>query len=135
MTDRDQPGEDVDEELLDGEYPPEEPLAAEDRGVTAVEELGGESVEEREERREPEPRERAVAGEPPRSRTFEEGTPGEEVAEGLVPVDEMVGTGWYAPDDELTGDETTRDIAPERDPEPAEEAAMHTEPEEPGEPE
>src|ERR671918_336527 len=54
MVDPDQRGEDFDDELLADEFPPDEPLAVEDEGITGVEQLGGESVAERDERTEPE---------------------------------------------------------------------------------
>src|ERR687891_534456 len=54
MVDPDQSGEDFDDELLADEFPPDEPLAVEDEGITGVEQLGGESVAERDERTEPE---------------------------------------------------------------------------------
>jgi hypothetical protein len=137
MTDPDQPGEDFDDELLEGEFPPEEPLGAEDEGVTGIEQLGGESFAEREERTEPEPWERRPGdGEAAREEGVElvgddAGVPDEEkdlVAERASNDDDH---GPLAPDDELSGDETTRDIAPERDPHPAEEAAVEVDEEEP----
>src|ERR671919_294716 len=54
MVDPDQRGEDFDDELLADEFPPDEPLAVEDEGITGVEQLGGESVAERDERTKPE---------------------------------------------------------------------------------
>jgi len=53
-------------------------------------------------------------------------------------VGERVGTeedderGPLAPDDEFSGDETTRDVATERVPPPAEDAAIHVDDEAPG---
>lgn len=40
---------------------------------------------------------------------------------------DVVGGGLLAPDDEFTGDETRRDVATERSPDPAEETAIHVE--------
>lgn len=130
LDDREQPAEDLDEERLHDDFPPEEPLAADDRGITGVEELGGESMAEREERREPETWERRPEEDSPGSATVVEevGEPaGPVTKEGTMPVEEETPTDPLPPDDELTGDETTRDVAPERDPEPAEEAAVHPE--------
>jgi hypothetical protein len=136
--DPDQSGEDFDDELLGGEYPPEEPLAVDDEGVTGVEQLGGESFAGRDERTEPEAWERPVGA---------EGTDtGVELAgdDAGVPdtekdlVGERVGAagdddrGPLAPDDEFSGDETTRDVATERVTPPAEDAAVHVDDGAPG---
>lgn len=143
MSDPDQPAEDLDEDRLADEYPPEEPLAAEDQGVTGLEQLGGESVEEREERTEPEVWQRSGRRrrrDPDRTRKMgvEEGAqPSDRTLEGDLPVAEELEdthTGHLAPDDDFTGDETTRDVAQERDTDPAEETAVHTEEEPPKRP-
>lgn len=133
MSDPDQPGEDFDDELLAGEFPPDEPLAVEDEGVTELEELGGESFEERDARTRPEAWERDEAADEDDDDVEgielvgdDAGLPDEE--------DELVGeavddggAGPLAPDDEFTGDETTRDVASERAPDAAEDAAVHIE--------
>ncbi|HEY6415253.1 MAG TPA: hypothetical protein VIX41_03410 [Acidimicrobiales bacterium] len=136
--DPDQTGEDFDDELLAGEFPPDDPLAVDDEGVTELEELGGESFAEREERTEPEVWERS--GDDDEGDAVVElvgddaGVPDEEA--DLV--GERVGTerdderGPLAPDDEFSGDETTRDVATERVPPPAEDAAIHVDDEAPG---
>jgi hypothetical protein len=53
MTDDQQRGEGLDEALGD-EFPPDEPAVADDVGTTGVEQLGGESFEERDRRTRPE---------------------------------------------------------------------------------
>jgi hypothetical protein len=136
--DPDQAGEAFDDELLGDEYPPDEPLGADDEGVTELEELGGESFAERDERTEPE-----VWDEPA-------GDEGSDLGVELVGDDagvaddekDLVGEraaaerddeqGPLAPDDEFSGDETTRDVATERVTPPAEDAAVHVDDEAPG---
>jgi hypothetical protein len=127
MTDPDQPGEDFDEELLEGggDYPPDRPLGLDDDDADL------DSVAGREARTEPE--------------VWEEGRPSDEDDEepevelvgddAGVPdeEDELVGEGAPTgselgpldPDDEFSGDETTRDVATELVPPPAEETAIH----------
>jgi hypothetical protein len=133
MSDPDQPGEDFDDELLAGDYPPDRPLGVEAEGVTELEELGGESFEERDENTRPE-----VWDEDDEDEDADEGDDeGVELVgdAGVIDEeDELVGEavdeggpGPLAPDDEFTGDETTRDVASERAPEAAEDAAVHIE--------
>jgi hypothetical protein len=136
--DPDQSGEDFDDELLAGEFPPDDPLAVDDEGVTGVEQLGGESFAERDERTEPEVWERP--GDDERADAVVElvgddaGVPDDE--KDLV--GERAGTehdderGPLAPDDEFSGDETTRDVATERVAPAAEDAAVHVDDEAPG---
>ena len=130
--DRDQSGE-----LLADEYPPDDPLAVDDEGVTALEELGGESFAERDERTEPEVWEPGIDEQPDTGVELvgdDAGVPDDE--KDLV--GERVGTqqdderGPLAPDDEFSGDETTRDVATERVTPPAEDAAVHVDDEAPG---
>jgi hypothetical protein len=111
MSDPDQPGEELDEAVGDEEYPPTRPWAAADLGTTAVEEIGGESFEEREARTEPEVWERLST----------EGAP--------EPGIELLGDDAGVPDDE---DELVAELAEDDDdadaaawPSPAEEAALH----------
>jgi hypothetical protein len=136
--DPDQSGEAFDDELLAGEFPPDDPLAVDDEGVTGVEQLGGESFAERDERTEPEVWERP--GDDERADAVVElvgddaGVPDDE--KDLV--GERAGTeqdderGPLAPDDEFSGDETTRDVATERVAPAAEDAAVHVDDEAPG---
>ncbi|MFP3901232.1 MAG: hypothetical protein ACLFXM_10275 [Acidimicrobiia bacterium] len=143
MVDPDQPAEDFDDDKLTGEFPPERPMGVDEEGVTGVEQLGGESVAERDDRTEPEvwERPRPAAG---RGRGEE---PGVELAgdEEVGAVDEektMVArasedpaareAGPLATDDEFTGDETTRDVATERVSAPAEETAVQEDDAAPG---
>ncbi|HEX6238865.1 MAG TPA: hypothetical protein VFZ68_16820 [Acidimicrobiales bacterium] len=143
MVDPDQPAEDFDDDKLAGEFPPERPMGVDEQGVTGVEQLGGESVAERDDRTEPEvwERSRPAAG---RSREAE---PGVELAgdEEVGAVDEektMVAraaedevareAGSLATDDQFTGDETTRDVATERVSAPAEEVAVQEDDAAPG---
>lgn len=127
MSDPEQPGEGFDEELLEEEYPPEQPMAVDDQGITGAEQLGGESVADREERTEPEVwQRRQDARRAGRSTVTEEAAqPSDEDIEVMIPVEEETRTDPLAPDDEATGDETTRGYATEGQPEPAEEAAVH----------
>jgi hypothetical protein len=131
MTDPDQPGEALDDEVIEGfdEYPPDEPLGLDDDS--------GESLAEREARTEPDLwEERRPSDEDDEEPDVElvaddAGTADEEdelVAEG-VPTGREIGP--LAPDDEFSGDETTRDVATERAPTPAEEAAVHLDDDEP----
>jgi hypothetical protein len=116
MTDPDQAGEELDESVGD-EFPPDRAPRLDDDGGT-----------------EPEVWERAA-----------EDDGGVELVGDLdVGVvddeDELVGDvvdedrdlGALAPDDEFSGDETTRDVASERVPTPAEDAAVHIDDEAPG---
>jgi len=92
----------LDDDRLAGEYPPEEPLGAESYGTTGAEEHWDEPLAERVRREEPDD---ASARE-----DFE--------------VDPSVGA--LDEGDPLTGDDTLRDSALEREaPVPAEEDAMH----------
>lgn len=134
MSDIDQPGEDFDESKLGGDYPPDRPLAADDQGVTGVEQLGGESVAEREDRTEPEAWEEGAPGGGTGGVELvgehDVGAPDEEkdlVAEQAE--SSAARHGPLAEDDEFSGDETTRDVATEHTTPPAEEQAVHlTEP-------
>ena len=138
MVDPDQRGEDFDDELLADEFPPDEPLAVEDEGVTGVEQLGGESVAERDERTEPEVWERqaddtgADAG--TELNADDAGVPDTEkdLVGERADSDADDDQGPLAPDDDFSGDETTRDVATERVSPPAEDAAVHVDDEAPG---
>ena len=138
MVDPDQSGEDFDDELLADEFPPDEPLAVEDEGITGVEQLGGESVAERDERTEPEVWERQAG-----DTGADAGTELSADAAGVPDTEkDLVGEradsdadddqGPLAPDDDFSGDETTRDVATERVSPPAEDAAVHVDDEAPG---
>jgi hypothetical protein len=127
--------EGLDDEDLSGEYPPEEPLGVDDEGVTGLEQLGGESVSEREDRTEPEVWERETA---PASETGpqlegepEPGTADDEKDLVAPPFPEQ-DPGPLEEDDDFTGDETTRDVATERSPEAAEDAAVRIDDDAPG---
>jgi hypothetical protein len=126
MTDPDQPGEDFDEELLEGggDYPPDRPLGVDDDDEV-------DSVAEREARTEPDVwEERRPSDEDDEEPEVElvgddAGLPDEEdelVGEGVPTGSEL---GPLDPDDEFSGDETTRDVATELVPPPAEETAIH----------
>lgn len=98
--------EGLDDDRIAGDYPPDQPLGAEDYGSTAAEERIDEPLEERVWREEPEeqPPGSAVAGRPP-------GSPG--------PLEEG---------DPAAGDATLRDVATEHEgPGSPEEDAMHVE--------
>jgi hypothetical protein len=128
MTDPDQPGEDFDEELLEGggDYPPDRPLGLDDDDEV-------DSVAEREARTEPDvweerrPSDEDEDDEEPEVELVgdDAGLPDEEdelVGEG-VPTGSEIGP--LASDDEFSGDETTRDVATEHVAPPAEEVAIH----------
>lgn len=135
MTDPDQDiAEALDEDELSEEFPPEQPLAAQDQGVTGLEQLGGESVADRDARTEPDVWERRQApsergpvleGDPEPGAVDEE----KDLVAPPVPHDE---SGVLSPDDGFSGDETTRDFAAERVPSPAEEAAVRLDDAAPG---
>lgn len=131
MTDdQQQRGEELDESLP-GDFPPDEPSAVDDIGTTGLEQLGGESFADRDRRTEPDFGERGAAR-TPSDEVVEAGVPPTDgdVDEVLLPVDETGDrndTGPLSDEDEFTGDETTRDFAPERMTPPAEEAAIHVE--------
>jgi hypothetical protein len=136
--DPDQTGEALDDEVLGGEYPPDEPLGADDEGVTELEELGGESFAERDERTEPEVWERPAGDEGPDAGVELVGDDAGVADDEADLVGERVGTELedeeepLAPDDEFSGDETTRDVATERVTPPAEDVAVHVDDEAPG---
>lgn len=97
MSDNGQ-SEALDDDKIGGEYPPDEPLGVEDYGTTPAEERWDEPIDERIER---------------------------EVPEGDTAAAQSGDSGPLADDDSFTGDETTRDVATEGVPGPAEEEAVH----------
>jgi hypothetical protein len=127
--------EGLDDEELSGEYPPDQPLGVDDEGVTGLEQLGGESVSEREDRTEPEvwERDRAPASEtgPQLEGEPEPGTADDE-KDLVAPPFPEADPGPLEEDDDFTGDETTRDVATERSPEAAEDAAVRIDDDAPG---
>lgn len=112
MSDPDQPGEELDE-AVGGDFPPDRPPRLDDDGGTEPEvwEQGGAGDDEDVE----------LVGDPDVGAVDDEG---QLVGEA---VDRGPDTGALSPDDEFTGDETTRDIQPERVARPAEEEALHIE--------
>lgn len=125
----------LDDEELPDEYPPEHPLAVDDLGVTELEELGGESVADRDARTEPEVWESRQAPEPQDTPVLEgEPEPGtvDEEKDLVAPPPPEDDPGPLDPEDDFTGDETTRDVATERSPAPAEEAAVRIDDDAPG---
>ncbi|HEX8804005.1 MAG TPA: hypothetical protein VF743_07420 [Acidimicrobiales bacterium] len=138
-TDPDQPGEAFDDDLLDGqEFPPDRPLAVDKPGVTEQEERAGETVEERDRHTEPEVWERPLQADTPPPVLEDLDDPAgdaptvddeKDLVAPPVPQDDV---GPLADGDAFTGDETTRDVANELVPPPAEEAAVHTRPGAPG---
>jgi hypothetical protein len=116
MSDVDQPGEELDENLS-ADYPPDRPLGLYDEEATGVEEEGDEDEYEDE----------YDEGEGP---TLEGDADVDAVDDekDLVapPVGREAGedAGPLADDDEFTGDETRRDVATEHVPRPAEESAV-----------
>jgi hypothetical protein len=103
MADEQDRAEALDDDELDGEYPPDKLLGAEAYGAAGTEPGAPESVAQRAAREEPE--------EVPLDRPLTSGDP-----EAVV----------LADGDDFTGDETLRDVVQEREaPIPAEEAAIH----------
>jgi hypothetical protein len=109
--DPDQSGEELDESV-GAEYPPDRPPRIDDTGgyVPEAWEVDEAAVDDEVE----------LAGDPD--------------VEAVDDESELVGTdvrdddvGPLDPEDEFTGDETTRDYATEREPRPAEETALHVE--------
>ena len=125
----------LDDDELSGEYPPDRPLGVDDEGVTGLEQLGGESVAERDDRTEPEVWERETA---PASETGPqlEGEPEPGAADDekdlVAPPFPEQDPGPLDEGDDFAGDETTRDVATERSPEAAEDAAVRIDDEAPG---
>jgi hypothetical protein len=113
--DIDQTGEQFDDELLSGDYPPDRPIG-----------LGDEPAAYEDE----EPEDLGDAFEDDGELVIETSPePDDEDEELFVGVIEDTDTGALAPDDEFSGDETTRDVTTERVPTSAEEQAVHVEPE------
>ena len=124
--DPDQPGEELDESTEDIEYPPDRPLGSTDWGTTALEEESGEDFYHRDKRTEPEVWEQRPAS--PDDPIELVGDAGElDVEEELVAdaYEEDADIGPLAPDDEVSGDPTTRDTVDDRVPPSAEESAIH----------
>ena len=125
----------LDDDELSGEYPPERPLGVDDEGVTGLEQLGGESVAGRDDRTEPEvwERDRAPASEtgPQLEGEPEPGTVDDE-KDLVAPPYPQEDHGPLDEGDDFTGDETTRDVATERSPEAAEDAAVRIDDDAPG---
>jgi hypothetical protein len=117
----------VDTDKLSDEYPPDELLASDDYGVTGAEQRFDEPLDERVRRERPEASgpDAADARSERVVQPVDQGGPDEEdlVAEAVEDPDVRD----RPPDDEVTGDETTRDVATERVPPPAEEVALHVE--------
>jgi hypothetical protein len=103
-------------------------LASDDYGVTGAEQRYDEPLDERVRREQPEATEAdATGGRSERVvQPVDQDGPDEE--EDLVAAAiEDPDVRDRPPDDEVTGDETTRDVATERVPPPAEEVALHVE--------
>lgn len=109
--DPDQPGEELDESV-GAEYPPDRPPRLDDTGgyVPEAWEIDEAPVDDEVE----------LAGDPD-----VEAVDDESELVGTDVIDDDVGP--LDPEDEFTGDETTRDYATEREPRPAEETALHVE--------
>jgi hypothetical protein len=118
----------LDTDKLSDEYRPDVLLASDDYGVTGAEQRYDEPLDERVRREQPEASEPDAAdGRSERVvQPVDQGGPDEE--EDLVAVAvEDPDVRDRPPDDEVSGDETTRDVATERVPPPAEEVALHVE--------
>jgi hypothetical protein len=113
--DSDQPGVQFDDQLLPDEFPPDRPLGLGDQPGAYEDQ---------------EPEDFGDTLDDDGELEIETGVgPDGEDEELNVPVVEENDIGALDPDDEFTGDETTRDVATERVPPAAEDAAMHVEPE------
>src|SRR5262249_39536504 len=112
MSDPDQPGEEFDEAVGDEDYPPDRFQDGDDLDRT-----------------EPEVWERGPFGDDDAAVELvgdDAGVPDEESElVGESATDRAHDPGPLADDDEFTGDETTRDVASEHVPRPAEDAAVH----------
>ncbi|HEU5150400.1 MAG TPA: hypothetical protein VFU19_07885 [Iamia sp.] len=122
--------EDLDDDKLGGDYPPEEPLGADEYGTTAAEERWDEPLEERLAREEPDVL-------PPEDDSLELVQPDEGAHTDVEPA-EVAAVAHERPEeaaplseeDIASGDTTLRDVATEHEgPIPAEEAAIHAIPE------
>lgn len=118
----------LDDDRLNEEYPPEEPLGVEDYGTTEAEERFREPLAERVLREEPDFGEVAAAAEPEDRPVLVD----PDSVEGMVEDGEAVAgiveddLGALDVDDPVAGDPTLRDVATEREGAlPAEEAAIH----------
>lgn len=126
----DQTGEPLDDDRTSGApYPPESPLGTDAYGTTAAEEAAGEPLTERVSREEPE--ETPRPDEEPELVAPDEGVRADseeaEVATAIVEDEASLGV-----EDQVSGDASTRDVAQEREgTAPAEEAALHIDPEAP----
>jgi hypothetical protein len=105
--------EQLDDEELGGEYPPDRYIDPDDDRVE-LPDYGADGDD---------PDELVEGG---GVRVLDQGTPDTE-EDLLAEAQEDAGYGALADDDEFTGDETTRDVATERVATPAEEAALHIE--------
>ena len=124
--DPNQPGEELDESTDGIEFPPDRPLGSTAWGTTALEEEAGEDFYHRDKRTEPEVWERRPPS--PDDPVELVGDAGElDIEDELVAeaVHDDADIGPLAPDDEFSGDETTRDTVDDRVPPSAEESAIH----------
>lgn len=119
----------TDDDKLASEYPPDEPVGAEEYGTTAREQVVPESLEERVAREEPDLRLGGEIEPDVHVGTLvdpEQGLGPDVTAEAVARELDPEGPGALDVDDAVSGDPTTRDVAQEREAgESAEEAAMH----------
>ncbi len=126
MADPQDQAEALDDDRLNDEFPPEQPLGAEEYGVTAAEERYDEPLEERILREEPEVRATHGIPEDPPVLVDPDSVDGmpEDGSAVTRSVDDEVGA--IDEDDPMGGDPTLRDVVTEREaPLAAEEAAIH----------
>jgi hypothetical protein len=124
----DDQSEALDSDKVGDEYPPDEPVASEDYGITGAEQRHDEPLEERVRREEPDRPEAGETGEDARVvQPVAPDVPGEELEPSAAEIEavEDPDVRDRPPDDQLTGDETTRDTVNERVSPPAEETALH----------
>jgi hypothetical protein len=134
MSDPQDVAEAQDDDKIGGEFPPEEPVAVEDYGVTGAEQRWDEPLEERVEREEPDPLVEELEGNAPtpvddRDRRVEV-RPFVSEADAIVDVEkDAVADAVYGD----TGDDPAGEVddrtatGSDRVPEPAEEAALRVE--------
>ena len=116
----------LDEDRLDGPYPPDQPMAVGEYGLTGREDEIDEPLEERVAREQPEVR---PGDDAPDAGLVDPAPVGDADREGTMIAEQEARpeqTGPLEEGDPVAGDPTTRDVAPERSAgESAEEAALH----------
>jgi len=123
---QDDKSEQLDDDKLTGDFPPDEPVGVDEYGITPMEQRIDEPIEERVLREQPEVTDIGQAPEAGRLVAPDAGMgPDDEAAAVATAVGGVPGE-QLTPDDIAIGDSTTRDTATERETDlSAEEAAVH----------